>query len=138
MPKSAIVPRESASKRASKYYHYYHCNSSCDCRYRDDNRNKLFIMELKNYPRPEMRNCIKLLLRIYIRNVIAKFNKKNKEIIVKCGELKNVISATRRKLMKEEIDTKDFKIIKIDCEKEICYLESKLTSSSVNRSLRIQ
>jgi site-specific DNA recombinase len=58
-------------------------------------------------------------------------NKENKELIGKCDELNSMISTARRKLMKEEIDAKDFKIIKDDCEKEIRYLESKLTSSSI-------
>lgn len=131
-PKCGIMLTGSASKGASKYYHYYHCNSSCGCRYRADNTNNLFIKELTRItPRRGTAELYKVVIQNLYKKWNIELNRENKEIIVKCEELNNMISTARRKLIKEEIDAIDFKIIKNDCEKEIRYLESKLTSLSM-------
>ena len=39
----------SASKGRSRYYHYYHCSSSCGCRFHADVVNSAFLAELRKY-----------------------------------------------------------------------------------------
>jgi site-specific DNA recombinase len=56
-------------------------------------------------------------------------NKGMKDISTRCDELNNMISTARKKLMKDEIDAIDFRILKQECEKELRVLESKLISS---------
>jgi hypothetical protein len=45
----------SASKGRHNHYYYYHCISSCGCRFKAENANGLFVRELKKYvPHPGM------------------------------------------------------------------------------------
>jgi site-specific DNA recombinase len=53
----------SASKGHTKYYSCYHCFDACNCRFRTENINDLFVYELKKYiPGPEMLDLYKITL----------------------------------------------------------------------------
>ena len=52
----------SASKGKYNLYYYYHCVSSCGCRYRANYTNKAFVAELKKFkPHPEVEELYKVI-----------------------------------------------------------------------------
>jgi site-specific DNA recombinase len=60
----------SASKGRYNHYYYYHCVSSCGCRFKAGNANSLFVRELKKYvPHPGMSE-------IYVATIYEAYNDK--------------------------------------------------------------
>ncbi|MFD2963963.1 MULTISPECIES: recombinase family protein [Olivibacter] len=118
----------SASKGRHRHYYYYHCSSSaCGCRFKAEEVNRYFERELLKYKiMPETGELFKMV-------VLDEYHSSNREelderalLFKKIEEQEAILSNARKKLMKDEIDGKDFKIIKMECSEELKKLEALL------------
>lgn len=126
-PTCGRVLTGSASKGRHRYYHYYHCTSSCGCRYKADLANDLFATEIKKYvPRPVIRELYKTAIR-HVFKALTKDNKDERQQLLNAIEgLSDQIKEARRLLFSKEIEAADFRESKADYEKQIAILEARL------------
>jgi site-specific DNA recombinase len=121
----------SASKGRNSHY-YYHCVSSCGCRFKTENANSLFIRELSKYvPKPGMSN-------LYVTTLKEEFSKKtnskqseSKQILFQIDELNKRLKNAREMFADEKLDAEDYNELKKDCSNKIIILEAKLSGSSL-------
>ncbi|MNE37503.1 Recombinase [compost metagenome] len=132
-PKCTRMLTGSASKGRNKYFYYYHCTSSCGCRFRADLVNQSFIDNLKNFiPRPGM-------IELYKGVIIDQFNNKTKfskderrKIVVLIEAQNNRLSKARELLLVNDIDPTDYRLIKKECEEKIIRLEAQLNNLTLD------
>ena len=118
----------SASKGRNNYYYYYHCsNSSCNCRFKAKEVNDYFEAEIFKYQlSPAAGELFKMV-------VMDEYSSSNREELDERKAISNLIreqemmlSNARMRLVKEEIDANDFKIIKTECNETLRILEANL------------
>lgn len=119
----------SASKGRNSHYYYYHCSSTaCKCRFKAEDVNKYFENELLRY---KLAPGAGELFKMVVMDVCASSNREElderKTISKKLEEQEAMLSNARKKLMKDEIDADDFKIIKTECNETLRKLEANLT-----------
>ncbi|WGQ12602.1 recombinase family protein [Pedobacter gandavensis] len=127
-PKCSRMLSGSASKgRGQNYYHYYHCSSSCKTRYKAIEANTLFEEELSKITVTEGYEDF------YVQCMLEKFRafyddgqESQRALLNKIKEQTNKITEARDFLMSGVFSGTDFQAIKLQCEKEIRILESRL------------
>lgn len=132
-PRCGRVLTGSASKGKRKYYHYYHCSSSCGSRFRTDAVNSLFIVELKKLvPHPGM-------IEIYKSAIISEYNSQTKDqmngrrlLLERLEELNKQLAIARRLMLKEEITAADYRETKAEYQPEITSLEAQISNYSTS------
>ncbi len=130
-PKCNKILTGSASKGCKqKYYHYYHCNSSCGVRYNANKVNKDIVEEIRKYVKPLPK------LHLYKEVVISVFKAKTRIqrndvqlLNTQLNEANKRLSKARDLLLAGDIEAGDYRIIKSESEAEINRLESKVTAS---------
>lgn len=130
-PKCAKKLTASKCKGRSKYYYYYHCESSCKYRVNSETANEIFINNLKNYmPLPSIRKLYtSLILETYnSHTTIAKAEKG--EILSQILNYEKRLSTARELLVTEKIDSDDYQKMKIEYGQIINRLEVKLNDIS--------
>jgi site-specific DNA recombinase len=122
----------SASKGRSKYYHYYHCSSSCGCRFHADVVNSAFLTELRKYvPKKQFVPLYKITL-FHAYNELTGFRQGERKIIMDELDKINLRLKNARKMRADkEIDLDDFRKLKQECEERPNELEIKLINNSV-------
>nr|WP_084407113.1 recombinase family protein [Pedobacter panaciterrae] len=126
-PRCNHVLTGSASKGSKKYFHYYHCNSTCGFRYPADKVNIAFINKLKQFiPLSETEKIFKNTVLENYENSTDFRKNEIKEISEHITNAKNRIQKARDFLLNGTIDANDFKIIKTETEVKIHKLESSL------------
>jgi site-specific DNA recombinase len=121
----------SASKGHTKYYSYYHCTDGCSCRYRADNANTIFIIELKKYvPRPEMIDLFKITLSEAWYDQTNHLQDDCKQLRLQIKESKEKISYIRDLLSSKQIEPADFREMKTEYSNKLEKLEAKLSTSN--------
>jgi site-specific DNA recombinase len=120
----------STSRGRSRRYSYYHCVYPCKVRIKADQANSAFISELVKYvPRPGMQE---LYIEI-CKDVFKQRTRTDREDLTKLKEDLSRESArlikARDLLLNEEIDSADYKSIKLAGERKIADLENKLFSA---------
>lgn len=117
----------SRGRHGGRYY-YYHCSGNvCKCRYRADAVHEHFRNEYLKY---RLSPAAAGLFRMVVTDVFRSSNRmevdERKELEKLMGEQETMVSNARRRLMKEEIDAEDFRIIKKECNAELQRLEDRM------------
>jgi site-specific DNA recombinase len=128
----------SSSKGKYQHYYYYHCSSTCGVRYSAIETNKLFSDLLRTWmittPGVEL---LKLVISsVYKNRTKSDFNAKDLVMKDLTKQNEKMVRA-RRLLLDEEIDSTDYKDIKVDCEANIARLEAKLQELSEQKVIRL-
>ncbi len=118
----------SASKGRHNRYYYYHCSdNTCKSRFKAETVNDYFESTLLNF------NLSPGVAELFKTVVLDEYRSANREDLDERNTLSNLIdeqelilSNARKRYMKEEIDTEDFKAIKAECNEALKTLEAKL------------
>ncbi|MGS2764884.1 recombinase family protein [Sinomicrobium sp. M5D2P9] len=121
----------SVSKGRNKYYHYYHCISSYGFRHRAEDINSSIIDEIRKYVKPLPKLCI-------YRNIITEIFKAKtkgqrddvKLFKIQLEKANRKLAKARDLLLEGDIEGDDYRIIKMDCEKDIMRLEARITATA--------
>jgi len=123
----------SASKGRNTYYYYYHCSSQCGCRMKAEEVNDLFFDELCEFV---LSSISAEHFRIAILDsfeAVTKNDRENKlKYINEISEQNNRISSCRELLLNGDLDSVDYKTIKVEAEAKIAILEAKLSEIPIN------
>ena len=121
----------SASKGRHAYYYYYHCTSTCGARFKAEDANEKFVMELSKYvPKSEIVELYKTVIKeIFYQTTGSKADGK-KELLNQIQVENDRLAKARKLLLDDAIDTNDYKSIKSECENKLMSLEAKLTGFS--------
>ncbi len=130
-PKCSKLLTGSASKGHTKYYSYYHCFDGCNCRFRADNINDLFVCELKKYiPRPEMVDLYKITLSEAWYDQTNHLQDDRKQLLAQIREQEEKLSYIRDLLSSKQIEPADFREMKTEYGGKLEKLEAKLSTSN--------
>ncbi len=136
-PECGKLLTASSSKGRSSYYHYYHCFSGCNVRFKSDEVNDQFIKELSRWkPHPAVGQLYKLVLQdIYkegdrIRQTRLK---KLREEMSRLAEYKIKI---RKMRINEELAADDYQAEKTDCEKQLAQVEEELVNLTCSNNIQ--
>ena len=133
-PKCGKVLTGSASKGRTAHYHYYHCNSICGYRKKAEEVNDTFISHLQQYSLNTTAATLfkSVILDVYSNDYHAAANEK-KQYIGRITALNNKITKARELLLSDDIEAADFKAVKVEAEREVTVLESKLCDLNANK-----
>lgn len=115
----------SASKGRYKYYHYYHCSSSCGCRYKAEDVNAIFLKYLSSFNfNMEFAELIKQILREkYFEDSGTAIKK---QCISQITELNHRVTRARELLLNGDIQSEEYREIKQTAEQKIMLLEEQI------------
>jgi site-specific DNA recombinase len=131
-PKCGRMLTGSASKGHTKSYYYYHCVSSCGCRFKTENANELFIRELRKYvPKPGMKELFTIILKEAFYEKTKGSQNNQRQLLSQIEELNIRLKNAREMVADRKLDHEDFRELKLDCTNQITKLEAKLSGSSV-------
>ncbi len=134
-PKCGRVLTGSASRGCRKKYYYYHCLSSCGCRFNVVKANDLFVDELRKYvPRVEMIKIFKIIVSQEYKAQSKNKHENHKRVVEQINQLNTKLSKARNLLISETIDATDYRLIKTETEDEIRRWEAKLSQDPVKHS----
>jgi site-specific DNA recombinase len=125
----------SASKGRKNYYYYYHCSCNvCKCRFKAKEVNDYFEDELFRYNfAPHAGELFKMVVLDEYMSANNEELDERKTISKLIEEQEAILSNARKKLMKDEIDGDDFKIIKSECNTILKKLEAQLADIKPQR-----
>ena len=127
-PKCGRILTGSRSKGRNNYYTYYHCIPQCGIRFKTQGANTEFVRELRKYvPRRAMVNVYGELIMEEFRDSTSVFRQERNKVLKQIGVLNDKLNKARKEVLFERIDPVDFKIMKVECEKEINSLEAQIT-----------
>ncbi len=130
-PKCGRMLTGSASKGRYNHYYYYHCVSSCGCRFRTENANSLFVRELKKYvPKPGMSDIYVISLKESYYEQTRSQQSDRKQLLSQIDELNIRLKNAREMVADQKLDPEDYRELKLDCANKITILEAKLAGSS--------
>ncbi len=109
----------SASKGKKYYYHYYHCKAPCGVRYKAEEVNEKFKVQLRKLiPRPGR-------MKIYENLVLARFkeeaqrrNKDRRDLLQELDKINERMQSARIKMVDGVLSTEDFQQVKEICTKQ--------------------
>ncbi|WP_394767130.1 recombinase family protein [Ferruginibacter sp.] len=128
-PKCGRMLTGSASKGQYNYYYYYHCVSTCGRRFRADNTNNLFLLELKKFAlNPGMRDLYVSLLKESFQEKNKSGQSEQKNLLSQIDVLNERLKHSRELLADNKIDSNDYAELKKDCTAKITTLEAKLAA----------
>jgi DNA invertase Pin-like site-specific DNA recombinase len=131
-PKCSRILTGSASKGHTKNYYYYHCVSSCGCRFKTENANDLFVHELRKYvPKPGMIELFKMTLKEAFHEKTKGAQSDRNQLLSRIDELNTRLKNAREMVADQKLDSEDFRELKLDCSNQITQLEAKLAGCSV-------
>jgi site-specific DNA recombinase len=132
-PKCGKVLTGSASKGRTAHYHYYHCNATCGYRTRAEEANTIFEEHLKEYKlNPCAATLFKQVIMDVYRNGHLVTSSNRKQYIDRITTLNNKVTKARELLLNDDIEAADFRAIKMEIEREITVLESKISDLRSN------
>ncbi|WP_130858040.1 recombinase family protein [Olivibacter jilunii] len=119
----------SASKGRHQHYYYYHCSSpDCGSRFKAEDVNDYFENHLLQYKlASEAGELFKMVVMDEYKSSRREELDERTLLYSKIEEQEEILANARRKLMKDEIDHSDFKIIKTECNEILKRLEVELT-----------
>lgn len=131
-PKCTRMLTGSASRGRSRYNVYYHCTSKCGIRYRADQVNGAFLEELTMFlPRPGYAELFVETITDAYNNVTQAIKDERRELNKQISDHNKQIDKARNLLLLDEIEAKEFRRIKDECNEKINRLEAKLTEVAV-------
>jgi site-specific DNA recombinase len=117
-----------ASKGRHNHYYYYHCVSSCGCRFKAEHANGLFVQELKKYvPFPGMNDIYVVAIGEAYNNQIKHLKSDRTQILFQLDNLNTRLKNAREMVADQKLDPDDFREFKAECTTKINELEAKLT-----------
>lgn len=130
-PRCTRLLTGSASKGRKHYYSYYHCSSSCGIRFKADQVNASFKLELEQYfPREDCSEYyVELLVKAFKDNGSDELDER-KKVLGEIAALGKKLSDARELLLSGSFTEGDFRAVKLECEKRIAVLESRLPELS--------
>ncbi|WP_317173973.1 recombinase family protein [Mucilaginibacter glaciei] len=132
-PKCGKVLTGSASKGRTAHYHYYHCNSTCGYRTRAEEANSIFEEHLKDYVlSPDAAALFKSVILDVYKNEHQTTGNSRKQFIDRITALNNKVTKARELLLNDDIDAADFRAVKVEADREIITLESKISELRTN------
>jgi site-specific DNA recombinase len=128
----------SSSKGKYHHYYYYHCDSMCGVRHNAVNTNVKFLEKLQEWViDPAAVELFRMVVTsAYKSRTKTQFNAKA-EVLNDLTKQNEKMAKARRLLVEEEIDSADYKLIKVDCEAIIVRLEAKLQDISEQKIMRV-
>ncbi len=128
----------SASKGKYSLYYYYHCVSSCGCRYKANHTNDTFVEELKKFkPHPSIVDLYKVIIGNAYKKQSAQQQNGSKQLVDEMNKINERLNKARQLLLSEDIDAIDYRTIKVECEDKLMRLEAKLAETTTNASTTI-
>ncbi|WP_090602933.1 recombinase family protein [Parapedobacter koreensis] len=117
----------SKGRHGGRYY-YYHCScNECKFRFKADVVNNYFEREVMQYSlRPETGELFKLVVKDVFQSQNEVEWDDRRDISRQIEEKEAMIAKARQRLMQDEIDAEDFKIIKTECRADVRELEDRL------------
>ena len=132
-PKCGKVLTGSASKGRTAHYHYYHCNSTCGYRTRAEEANSIFEEHLKDYVlSPDAAALFKSVILDVYKNEHQTTGSNRKQFIDRITALNNKVTKARELLLNDDIEPADFRAVKMEADREIVVLESKISELRTN------
>ena len=123
----------SASKGKYSLYYYYHCVSSCGCRYRANYTNDTFVEELKKYkPHSSVVDLYKVIIGNAYKKQSTQQQNGSKQLVEEMNKINERLTKARQLLLSEDIDTIDYRTIRSECEDKLLRLEAKLAETTAN------
>ena len=103
-----------------KYYHYYHCSSSCGVRFNADKVNSDIVGEIRKHvrPLPKLQLYKEVILTVYDAKTRLHWNDM-KQLRIQLDETNKKLSKARELLLTGDLDADDYRIIKSESEKTI-------------------
>ncbi len=128
----------SASKGRNNYYHYYHCQPACGCRYKAEQVNMAFVRKLREFvPKPGMAALYKEVILDLYNGGNDYFRNERRKFIALITENNNRITKARELLLSDDISGDDYKAIKAEAEERIMILEAKLNDFTANTAATV-
>lgn len=125
----------SASKGSKNYFHYYHCQSACKCRYPANKVNSAFIKKLQEFiPKPETVNIYRELVANATKDHNEFQKSESKTILNQISENNNKVTKARELLLVDSISPHDYKLVKSESEDKILRLEAELAELMLSKS----
>ncbi|MFD2147464.1 recombinase family protein [Mucilaginibacter antarcticus] len=132
-PTCGKVLTGSASKGRNAHYHYYHCNSTCGYRTRAEEANTIFENHLKEYNlSADAATLFKTVILDVYKSEHQTTGSSRKQFIDRITALNNKVTKARELLLNDDIDAADFRAVKVEAEREIIVLESKISDLRSN------
>jgi len=132
-PNCSKVLTGSASKGRNAHYHYYHCNATCGYRSRAEEANAIFEEHLKEFVlTPDAATLFKAVIMDVFKDEHLVTSSNRKQYIDRITALNNKVTKARELLLNDDIDAADFRAIKMEAEREIVVLESKISDLRSN------
>ncbi|GEP93213.1 recombinase RecB [Chitinophaga terrae (ex Kim and Jung 2007)] len=126
-PRCGRVLTGSASKGKYKHYHYYHCITSCGCRFPAERANQLFSKELRKFvPQSPFRDIFRPALEYYFKAQTKSINDERDSLLSQIDTYTDLIREARKCLFQHKITDEDFRQSKEEYEKAISKLEDRL------------
>ena len=127
----------SSSKGKRRHFTYYHCTSACGIRFRSEQVNESFVVELLSYlPKNGYHEIFAETIADAYQNQIGSILDERKLYMKQIQELNKKMERARDLLLDNEIEAIDFRAIKVECNEKIAILEAKLTEiNSKNKAV---
>jgi site-specific DNA recombinase len=126
-PRCGKILTASTSKGRNNYYSYYHCAPRCGIRFKAEETNSGFVTELRKYvPKRGMVNVYGELIMEEFKEMTYHTRHERNKVLKQIEVIGAQLNKARKDVLHEKIDAADFKIMKVESEKEINVLESKI------------
>ena len=132
-PKCGEVLTGSVSKGRTAHYHYYHCNATCGYRIRAEEANAIFEAHLNEYfLSASAAELFSQAVLDNFSNVHANTSSSRKQYIDRITALNNKVIKARGLLLNDVIEPADFRAVKMEADREITVLKSKISGLRTN------
>jgi len=127
-PRCGRVLTGSASRGRNRHYHYYHCITSCGCRFPAERANQLFSKELRKFvPQSPFRDIFRPALEYYFKAQTKSTTEERDSLLTQIDAYTDLIREARKLLFQQKITPEDFKESKEEYELSITKLEDRLS-----------
>jgi site-specific DNA recombinase len=132
-PRCTRLLTASGSKGRKEYYHYYHCFAKCGTRFKSAVVNTEFEKEIQQYfIQPRMLTWMTKAIMQALKDNSSGETNERKQVLNDIHALNKKISDCRELLITGAFDAGDFRSVKMECEKQINALESRLPEIAKN------
>ncbi|MFI5138350.1 MAG: recombinase family protein [Sphingobacteriales bacterium] len=134
-PKCGRTLTGSPSKGKTRWYFYYHCQSSCGFRLNAECVNTDFVDHLKEFsPIPALTNVYAEMMEYFYNQKIKNGGNLKTHWLSKIEEVNKKLAKARELLVNDDIDPKDYRQIKTECEERITAFENELSKMESKES----
>lgn len=125
----------SASKGRNGYYYYYHCQSQCGCRFKAHLVNDAFIKELEKFvPREGISPIYYKIIKETYRNTVSGVQDGRRQISEQIMAQNTKLTQARDKYLADKFEQAEYKVVKIECDKQMNILEAKLAEITFKKT----